>query len=265
MNSCWNDAEDEALQGLPLRAQVIYLRGILRHVDADTGIVGMLGTLTLKQLADIVSTVENKQADLPTKKAIRISLDQLKKAGLIERRGDDDELVFFLPLATLRKANNTNQGTTRAQQPRHNKGTPEAANGAASNDTTTLTTAQLGHTHKGTLKTAFGPPNMPEISNQTAIDLIAHRKAKGAPMSETVWERAKKEFQKAGLSPQLGVEEWLAKGWQGFNAAWWMKDEGLPQAQNQRGAYRTTTEQRSEKAITRMAEWAQEIVIDETH
>jgi len=38
MRSQWNDAEDEALQGLTPEAQVIYLRGFRRYMDYRTGV-----------------------------------------------------------------------------------------------------------------------------------------------------------------------------------------------------------------------------------
>lgn len=118
----WNDAEDDALQGLPIRAQIIYLRGLRRYMDYSTGIVGDKRGVCLKGLAEISQEeVNRKIREQPTKHAIRASLEQLKRAGLIERIEDGERLVFFLPKASWDKSdqnnNRTDNRTTTAQQP----------------------------------------------------------------------------------------------------------------------------------------------------
>ncbi|MGD0961965.1 MAG: hypothetical protein ABSB19_19310 [Methylomonas sp.] len=101
MRTCWNDEEDDALQGLPLRAQVIYLRGIRRYMDYGSRVCGGPSRrISLGMLAEIVQEWLNRQAQpKASKDGVRASLEQLKRAGLIERVADAEFLVFFLPKA----------------------------------------------------------------------------------------------------------------------------------------------------------------------
>jgi hypothetical protein len=129
----WNDSEDDALQGLPLRAQIIYLRGIRRYMNYKTGVSGgPERRISLKMLGEIAESYHNRKRDQPNKKEVIVSIDQLKKAGLIERIEDKDYLIFFLPKADLDKSVQNNHGTTTAQ-PRHNHGTDHGT-GNPSND-----------------------------------------------------------------------------------------------------------------------------------
>ena len=115
----WNDSEDDALQGLPLRAQIIYLRGLRRYMNYKTGVVGgPERRICLKMLGEVAEAYSNRQRELPNKKEVIVSLDQLKKIGLIERLEDKDFLIFFLPMADTNKSVSGNHGTTTAQ-PRH--------------------------------------------------------------------------------------------------------------------------------------------------
>ncbi|MGZ4957330.1 MAG: hypothetical protein ACXV8Q_19705 [Methylobacter sp.] len=119
MKTSWNDEEDDALQGLPLRAQIIYLRGIRRYMNYTTGISGGVERrISLKMLAEISEAYFNRQREQPNKKEVIVSIDQLKKAGLIERIEDKDYLIFLLPKADINNSVQNNHGTTTAQ-PRH--------------------------------------------------------------------------------------------------------------------------------------------------
>lgn len=130
----FNDDEDEALQGLPLRAQVIYLRGLRRYMNYRTGAVGgHERRISLKMLGEIAESVNNRQIDQPGKKEVLVSIEQLKKVGLIERVEDKDFLIFFLPKASAGESVFRNQGTTTAQLGHDNgtdSGTREPGNGA---------------------------------------------------------------------------------------------------------------------------------------
>ena len=121
----WNDDEDEALQGLPLRAQIIYLRGIRRFMNYETGIAGgQERRISLKGLAEVAESYYNKRLSTPNKKEVIVSIEQLKQSGLIERIPDKDYLIFFLKKATSHKSVQNNHGTTTAQPrhaPRHTK------------------------------------------------------------------------------------------------------------------------------------------------
>ncbi|QWF71940.1 hypothetical protein KEF85_05640 [Methylomonas paludis] len=125
MRTAWNDAEDDALQGLPLRAQIIYLRGIRRYMDYRSRICGGPGRrISLTMLAETVQELVNRQIQpKASKDAIRAALAQLKRAGLIERLEDADYLLFYLPKADTDKSvpnhhpTSTPQPGTADQQP----------------------------------------------------------------------------------------------------------------------------------------------------
>lgn len=58
------------------------------------------------------------------------------------------------------------------------------------------------------------------LTEEIAADWLAHRKSKKAPLTATAWAGVKREAQKAGWSLQAAVEKAMARGWQGFEAAW---------------------------------------------
>jgi hypothetical protein len=58
------------------------------------------------------------------------------------------------------------------------------------------------------------------LTEETAMDWLAHRKSKKAALTATAWAGIKKEAGKAGWSLQAAVEKAMARGWQGFEAAW---------------------------------------------
>lgn len=65
------------------------------------------------------------------------------------------------------------------------------------------------------------PDDVPE---QVWADWLAHRKAKRAPATATVLEQFRKEAAKAGVSLETALRESVARGWQGFRADWWKRD-----------------------------------------
>lgn len=67
------------------------------------------------------------------------------------------------------------------------------------------------------------------LTEQTAADWLTHRLKKKAPLTATAWTGFKREAAKAGWSLQDAVEKAMARGWQGFEAAW-VATEGQPQA-----------------------------------
>ncbi len=65
------------------------------------------------------------------------------------------------------------------------------------------------------------------ISGQLAKDFITHRKAKKAPITETVMNGFLREANKAGLSVAESVAISIERNWQGFKATWYLKDKEL--------------------------------------
>ena len=75
------------------------------------------------------------------------------------------------------------------------------------------------------------------ISGQLAKDFITHRKAKKAPITETVMNGFLREANKAELSVAESVAISIERNWQGFKATWYLKDKELqsikqPQSSN---------------------------------
>ncbi len=101
MNVSWNKEEDVALQGLPLRAQIIYLRGLKPCMNSVTKISGgPRRELSFNKLAEVAREwVNRRAAPRVTKDGVRASLAQLQRAGLLRRLHGHRYLVFQLPLA----------------------------------------------------------------------------------------------------------------------------------------------------------------------
>lgn len=65
------------------------------------------------------------------------------------------------------------------------------------------------------------PPAKPDdVAEKTWSDFLIHRKAKGAPVTETALSGIRREAEKAGWSMEAALVETMARGWQGFNADW---------------------------------------------
>lgn len=66
------------------------------------------------------------------------------------------------------------------------------------------------------------------VSEQTATDWLALRKAKKAPVSKTVITRIWAEAEKAGMTLDATLALCCARGWQGFEAKWVLQPSGAP-------------------------------------
>jgi hypothetical protein len=62
------------------------------------------------------------------------------------------------------------------------------------------------------------------IAEQVAIDWLAVRKAKRAPLTDTVLRGIQDEATKAGISIAQAIEVCAKRGWQSFKAHWDIKD-----------------------------------------
>jgi hypothetical protein len=133
MRTSWNDEEDSALQGLPLRAQIIYLRGIRRYMDYTSRICGGPNRrISLGMLAETTQEQINRQIrPKASKDCVRAAIEQLKRAGLISRIDDADYLIFHLPLADTDKSVANNYPTT-SRQPAYNHHTTQHSSTLAS-------------------------------------------------------------------------------------------------------------------------------------
>jgi len=59
-----------------------------------------------------------------------------------------------------------------------------------------------------------------DVAPQVFIDYIKHRKAKNAPLTQTVIDRMREEAGKIGWTLEQAMIEGCARGWQGFKAQW---------------------------------------------
>jgi hypothetical protein len=180
-----------------------------------------------------------------TGEALENAKRRLIEVGLID---DDWQPVKWSDLQFVSDQDPTRNERQKRYREKQRNALRNASNNAQITplDTDTDTDKEKVTTDVVTKKKNFGPTNMPELNTQTAADLIAHRKAKGAPMSATVWSKALGEFEKAGLSPEEGAQEWIARGWQGFKAQWLENEKTRTAGQhgsgstgntNQRGNY----------------------------
>jgi len=126
----FNGDEDTALQGIPLAAQLLYLRGIRPFMDYQTGIVGIKRKISLNGLTDIlhVEAHQGCKEERHSKQQVRRLLEWLIRSGLLERRSIEREsLIFFLPMADKNKSVQK-KADTKPTQSRHFDGdTDEAA------------------------------------------------------------------------------------------------------------------------------------------
>ena len=124
MFTCWNDNEDDALQGLPWPSQLLYLRGLRWRMDYETGWVGRKSRISWQTLRETLH-VEHHQGmkDVSlSKEQLRRALQWLVKAGLVIVHTEGKYLQFLLPLA------DTQQSDQKKAAPRpHHVRTTEAA------------------------------------------------------------------------------------------------------------------------------------------
>ena len=73
---------------------------------------------------------------------------------------------------------------------------------------------------EATVKKAGTPAKPSDVEDQVWIDWIALRKAKRAPVTETVLVGARREAGKAGLPLNRFLEIWCSRGSQGLQASW---------------------------------------------
>ena len=79
------------------------------------------------------------------------------------------------------------------------------------------------------------------VDEQVVNDWIAHRKKKGATATKTVIEDLTEQAAIAGISLEKAMRECCLRGWQGFKAEWYLRDQPSA-AKPQRGGFTTTQE-----------------------
>ena len=130
-----------------------------------------------------------------------------------------------------------------------------------------------GEREKETKKKATVVACPPDVGVQVWQDWLALRKAKNAPVTETVVEFARKESEKAGISFNAFLSIWCARGSQGLQADWLKPNERTTFAQQNADIARITVpgnkgpdpalvkiEQDREKAVPMPAHIRQQIM-----
>lgn len=77
---------------------------------------------------------------------------------------------------------------------------------------------------KESSKTSFSIPRPEDVPEQLWADFVTHRKAKKAPITETVIKRTRSEAAKCSMTLSQAIEMMVARGWQGFEARFVLKD-----------------------------------------
>lgn len=128
MYTCFTSHEDDLLHGLPVEAQLLYLRGLRRYMDYTTAIVGGAARrISLLMLCELLEVFPHQgmKGTRPDKSKIRRLLGWLERTGLIERIEDKDGyLVYFLPHAKNHgwadaHTSDRNKADTKPTQTRH--------------------------------------------------------------------------------------------------------------------------------------------------
>jgi hypothetical protein len=96
----------------------------------------------------------------------------------------------------------------------------DASNTLADCYTTSNVVAQLGSPEKRREEKEMDTDLPDGVSLSVWQDFQKHRKAKKAPITETVMAGVKREADKAGWTMENALIEICSRGWTGFNADW---------------------------------------------
>lgn len=137
-----SDAELETLQGLPLGAQVLYLRELRPRMDYATGTVGRTHRVSWDGMRQTLE-VESRPGiarDLPSREQVRRLAQHLVRVGLVELISDmtGKQLIMRLPMAIsdfcASKKPDRNPTVTRPSEADRNPTQGGAGNGAGFTD-----------------------------------------------------------------------------------------------------------------------------------
>ncbi len=189
----WNEEEDEALQGLPHLAQLLYLRVLRRYMDYRTGIVGRTRRISYQMMKEVLEVERARGSTVQeaiTVKAIRVALAQLEAAGLIVRL---PRVKRFDPQAYLLvKANidcdffedSESAGSICPQEEGQRKGKRARARGGQRENVIPMRVAesfpQRGRAEEGQRRKG----NHPEIKIDRQIDTRARVDSPGCPQPD---------------------------------------------------------------------------------
>lgn len=95
--------EQEALDGLPLLARLLYLVAIRSRMDKKTKLVGMYPKVSWRAFTEWleVEGMPGIKAQRPSEQQVRRSARHLEKQGLVQMRSVDKQLIMHLPMAVV--------------------------------------------------------------------------------------------------------------------------------------------------------------------
>lgn len=123
------DAEFSVLYGMPAFAWVLYIC-LRRRMDFSTGLVGAVTGLSWWALREDthvhpVRGRHREDSGTPSEKKVRNAMASLVAAGLVDDKGSDQRLLFFLPLAAKGKARPKDEGQMKGRHQRQDEGRPQ--------------------------------------------------------------------------------------------------------------------------------------------
>ena len=138
----------------------------------------------------------------------------------------------FQPLAWDDRQFKSDTSTERVRKYRERmKRTGNVSVTAQETDTDTDTDTEEEQEQKKARKRATPPVKPDDVDDSTWRDWLTLRRAKKAPVTETVLKQARAESAKAGLPLNRFLEIWCARGSQGLQADWLKPQErGKPSA-----------------------------------
>lgn len=253
----WNEFEDEALQGLPYLAQLLYLRCLRRYMDFDTGIVGVKRRVSYQMFREVLYIDEVPGRRLKdreiTTQVLRSAVDQLVRNGLVERRSEERQLIFFLPLALLQETPlkiQSNRAATEQQQTRSNRAGANTGGGFGSQGNKAATDPypqssnippvsgsgkKESNTPSGVLPKKEGPPPgilltddqalnelvRQGVSWEAAQEFVDYRSHKNAVITFWVIEELVRESTSAGIAADKAIREMINSNWPCFMSQWY--------------------------------------------
>jgi hypothetical protein len=99
----------------------------------------------------------------------------------------------------------------------------------------------------------------PDVGLQEWQDWLSLRKAKNAPVTETVLKSARKEAEKAGITLNAFLTIWCARGSQGLEASWLRSDEKQNQTET---VYQRSMRLKMQEAVPSIAKQSPEPYLD---
>lgn len=126
-----------------------------------------------------------------------------------------------------------NEGTPKSWDTPKNEGTPKSLGEGIPNslDTGTPKSWDLKKEEKREKKnpkTTFSIPRPEDVPDQLWADFVTHRKAKKAPITETVIKSTRSEAAKCSMTLSQAIEMMVARGWQGFEARYVLDNRQSP-------------------------------------